>query len=72
MNIETFISNFFPQTRTNMYAQLILSVNEVIPLVTLLCDRIRIVLIPVDPAGDCCYGSSTKPCKSEGLFGDTG
>ena len=55
-----------------MYAQLILSVNEVIPLVTLLCDRIRIVLIPVDPAGDCCYGSSTKPCKSEGLFGDTG
>jgi len=23
-------------------------------------------IIPVDPAGDCCYGSSTKPCKSEG------
>ena len=23
-------------------------------------------------AGDCCYGSSIKPCKSEGLFGGTG
>ena len=23
-------------------------------------------IIPVDPAGDCCYESSTKPCKSEG------
>ena len=26
--------------------------------------RIRI-RIPVDPAGECCYGSSAKPCKSE-------
>ena len=35
------------------------------------CDRNNndytgLVKIPVDPAGDCCYGSSTKPCKSEG------
>ncbi len=29
------------------------------------------IRIPVDPAGDCCYESSTKPCKSEGLY-DTG
>ena len=24
-----------------------------------------LVRIPVDPAGDCCYESSIKPCKSE-------
>ena len=34
------------------------------------CGKIIVVcekILPVDPAGDCGYQDSTKPCKSRGL-----
>ena len=36
--------------------------------ITILSNRL-FERVPVDPAGDCCYGSSTKPCKLEGPSG---
>ena len=33
-------------------------------LMLIVSETLHILLIPVDPAGDCCYWGSTKPCKS--------
>ena len=50
-----------------MYAQLILSVKQVNQFLRYSDQTIdNCSFIPVEPAGDRCYGSSTKPCKSEG------